>query len=96
MVPERLLSTRRAKIASNLIVMASSLAPPASFPDQASPTREPVIFNLDDEGASTKLQRPSSLEVVWRRGMDLRWVGDPTKVERPELGPVTWGTRHLG
>ncbi|CAK9012641.1 unnamed protein product [Durusdinium trenchii] len=37
---------------------------------EASPTREPVIFNLDDEGASTKLQRPSSLE-DWEQGLEM-------------------------
>ena len=29
---------------------------------QASPSREPVIFNLDDDGAMPKLTRPTSLE----------------------------------
>ncbi|CAJ1424733.1 unnamed protein product [Effrenium voratum] len=37
----------------------------------ASPSREPVIFNMDDEvGAKMPLQRPTSLE-DWEQGLEM-------------------------
>eukprot|EP00435_Cladocopium_sp_Y103_P059609 s352_g21.t1 len=38
---------------------------------KASPSREPVIFNLDDDGAGLpKLTRPTSLE-DWEQGLEM-------------------------
>ena len=59
------------------------IASPASFGAwvEASPSREPVMFNIDDDAGYPKITRPTSLEA--------RRAGDPQakKVEIPSLAP---------
>ena len=48
---------------SSLFIAFISLFIATHFEHKASPSREPVIFNLDDDGAGLpKLTRPTSLE----------------------------------
>ncbi|CAK9003601.1 Serine/threonine-protein kinase Nek10 [Durusdinium trenchii] len=61
---------QRLAAAGKVVTPVEAASTRGSDASEASPTREPVIFNLDDEGASTKLQRPSSLE-DWEQGLEM-------------------------
>eukprot|EP00434_Breviolum_minutum_P037597 symbB.v1.2.033342.t1/scaffold4128.1/size44272/2 len=49
------------------VEVASTGSGPAS---EASPSREPIIFNLDDDAGLPKLTRPTSLE-DWEQGLEM-------------------------
>lgn len=76
-VRRNLIAGREALLRQRLAAMGQVLTPTGaastrgSDASEASPSREPVIFNLDDDGAGLpKLTRPTSLE-DWEQGLEM-------------------------
>mmetsp|Transcript_6381 Transcript_6381/g.11667 ORF Transcript_6381/g.11667 Transcript_6381/m.11667 type:complete len:157 (-) Transcript_6381:52-522(-) len=47
-------------------------------PSEASPSREPVMFNLDDDAGYPKITRPTSLE-DWEHGLEMLSTAGQTR-----------------